>query len=252
MTYVNRLLEAWQDGRTTLGAWAVFPGPGAEALVRPGIDWVGLDLQHGLLGADDLMTLAPAVAARGAAPIARVAENDATVIGRALDSGAEGVIVPLVDDAAGAASAVAACRFPPRGGRSYGPSRFVLESGSWEPADVEKVACIVMIETATGLRNVEEIARTPGVDAILIGPSDLAIALGRPPATTHEDGQVQEAITAIQAAAVDAGIVAGIVCPDGTVARPYVVAGFRMVVVAIDFGLLSAGAAAQLEAAQGR
>jgi 4-hydroxy-2-oxoheptanedioate aldolase len=251
MTFVNPLLEAWQAGRTTLGAWAIMPGPGAEAMVRPGIDWVIVDLQHGLIGPDHFLTLAPAIAARGAVPLARVAANDATLIGRALDSGGLGVVVPLVDDADGAARAVAACRFAPRGVRSYGPSRFTMQTGSSDPADVERVACIVMIETAEGLRNVKEIAATPGVDAILIGPADLAIGLGVPPASTHDDATVREAVAVIRSEAEAAGIVAGMVCPNGTIARRYVALGFRMVVAAIDLSLLAAGTDAELRNAQG-
>jgi 4-hydroxy-2-oxoheptanedioate aldolase len=251
MTYVNPLLEAWQGGRTTLGAWAVLPGPGVEALVRPGIDWVIVDLQHGLVGMDDFIALVPAISGRGAVPLARVAENDMTVIGRALDAGALGVIVPLVGNRADAERAVAACHFPPRGNRSYGPSRFAINTGSWEPSDVERVACIVMIETAEGLENASEIARTPGIDAILIGPSDLAIALGVPPATTHEDTKVQEAVAVIREAALEAGIVAGMVCTGGTIARRYVLAGFRMVVAAVDLTLLLDGVEAELRAAEG-
>ena len=250
MTFVNPLLQAWQAGRTTLGAWAILPGPGAEAMVRPGIDWVVVDLQHGLIGPEHLLTLAPAIAARGAVPLVRVAENDAAAIGRALDSGGLGVVVPLVDDADDAARAVAACRFPPRGVRSYGPSRFALHTGSSDPADVERVACIVMIETAEGLRNAKEIARTPGVDAILIGPSDLAIALGIPPASTHDDATVREAIAVIRGEAEAAGIVAGMVCANGTIARPYVAGGFRMVVAAIDMTLLADGTDAELRIAE--
>ncbi len=251
MPFVNPLLEALEAGRTTLGAWVSLPGPGAEALVRPGIDWVVVDLQHGLIGPEGFMALAPAIAARGAVPLARVAENDAAVIGRALDSGGLGVIVPLVDDADGAARAVAACRFPPQGERSYGPARFAMTTGSSEPADVERVACIVMIETAEGLRNAKRIAETPGVDAILIGPSDLAIALGVPPASTHDDATVAEAIEVIRAAAEAAGVGAGMVCPNGTIARRYVAAGFRMVVAAVDMALLADGTDAELRLARG-
>lgn len=250
MEYVNPLLAAWADGRTTLGTFITLPGQvGSEALSGPGIDWACVDLQHGNVSNDDLLILVPAIANRGASPMARVAVNDATVIGQALDAGAVGVIVPLVDTAADAARAVAACRFPPAGVRSYGPARFGIETGAWEPSEVEKVACVVMIETSDGLANVEAIARTPGVDALIVGPSDLAIALGRSPWVAHRDETVYAAITRVREAAAEAGIVAGIVTGSGTIARRYLDDGFRMVCIATDVSLLLDGIARELEAA---
>lgn len=252
MEYVNPLLQAWSNGRTTLGTFVMLPSQvGAEVMAGPGIDLVCVDLQHGNLSVEDFLLLVPAIAAQGAVPVARVEANDPTVIGHALDAGAAAVVVPLVDDADGARRAVAACRFPPNGVRSYGPARFGVVSGAWEPADVEKVACIVMIETAEGLANVREIAATPGVDGILIGPSDLAIAHGISPWVAHQHETVQGAIATIRAAATDAGIITGIVCGSGQIARPYIEAGLRMVCIATDVGLLLGGLAAEVQAASG-
>ena len=114
----------------------------------------------------------------GSAGLVRVEANHATPIGRALDLGAAGVIVPLVNSADDAAAAVAAARYPPRGIRSYGPLRSDLRIGP-TPAEVDDtVLVLAMIETADGLTNLEEIAATPGLDGVYVGPSDLSIGLG--------------------------------------------------------------------------
>jgi len=252
MGFENPLLRAWVEGRTTFGAFAMLPSPvSAEALARPGIDWVCADFQHGQIGRSDFIALVAGITARGAVPVARVAAADETLIGQALDDGALAVIVPLVEDRATAELAVAACRFPPNGRRSYGPGRFAAATGSWDPADAEHVACIVMVETAAGLANVEAIATTTGIDGIVIGASDLAISLGVSPTVAHETDVVTDAIARIREATTDAGHIAGIVCPDGTLARRYADDGFRMISVATDLTVLMGGVERELAAAMG-
>ena len=110
----------------------------------------------------------------------RVGANDAAPIGRALDAGAAGVIVPLVNTAEEAARAVAASRYPPAGIRSYGPGRSLAGVGPLATEINDAVTVLAMIETAEGLANVEAIAATPGLDGLYIGPSDLTIGLGEP------------------------------------------------------------------------
>ena len=111
-------------GETLVGAWCSLPGPGpAELLAAGGVDYVVLDLQHGLLGEGDLPPLFPAIEAHGAAPLVRLRANDPVAIGRVLDLGAEGIVVPNVDSVEEARSAVRATLYPPRGTRGFGPVR---------------------------------------------------------------------------------------------------------------------------------
>ena len=133
----------------------------------------------------------------------RVARNEPFPIGQALDLGAQGVIVPMVESAEEAAAAVAACRYAPEGIRSFG----ALRAGAGE-----RPLCLVMIETRAGLEHAAEIAATPGLDGIYVGPSDLALSLGLQPTLRLEHPPVLEALAVVHAACADAGIAAGVHC----------------------------------------
>ena len=158
--------------------------PAAERIARLGYDYVVLDGQHGLIGYQGLMTgllaidAGAAIGPRATVGMVRVEANDPTPIGRALDAGATGVIVPLIDTAEDVASAVRAAKYPPVGARSFGPMRASLRIGP-VPADAnEATVVLAMIETPLGLKNVAEICATPGLDGVYVGPSDLSLALG--------------------------------------------------------------------------
>lgn len=238
----NPILDRLGRGEAALGAWTVTGSPlAAEAMIAPGIDFVAVDLQHGSPELSDLRPVVTAVEARGVPLVARVAVNDATVIGRALDLGALGIIVPLVDDTDAAARAVAACRYAPAGVRSYGPSHVGMAQGTWDPRELERVAVFVMVETARALANVRAIAATPGISGIVIGPSDLSIALGEDAFQAHQTPRVVDAIMTIKDACLDADVAAGIVCPSAEVGARYLAAGFRFITLGSDVGLLLGG-----------
>lgn len=169
----------------------------------------------------------------------RVPANDPARIGQLLDAGAGGVVVPMVSSAQEAARAVAATRYQPEGTRSFGPFRGTGKYGASVREELEDVAVVVMIETLDGLRNVDEIAAVPGVDCLYVGPSDLACALGLWPG---DHSEVEKAIRRIKEAAHNAGLVAGIQCPDGPAGRRRLEEGFRMVTVVQDVALLNRAA----------
>jgi hypothetical protein len=150
-----------------VGGWLQLPGPAtAELMGSVGYDFVCVDTQHGLIGDDALLPMLQALAATGTPSLVRVSHNALDVIGRALDRGAAGVVVPLVESVEEAAAAVVACHYPPRGTRSYGPTRV-----AWGDADVLAPGlCAVMIETAAGLAALPGILQVDGVDAVFVGP----------------------------------------------------------------------------------
>jgi 4-hydroxy-2-oxoheptanedioate aldolase len=242
---LNRRLR---DGQQLFGAWCSLPGPGAaELLAAGGVDHVVVDLQHGLASEGDLAALFAAIEARGAAPLVRVLANDPVAIGRALDLGAHGVVVPNVDSAEEAALAVGAALYPPRGTRGYGPLRAALTLG----ADaLEDVAVIVQIESREAVERVESIAGVAGVSALYVGPWDLSVSLGLPVPPDLDDPVLAEAVARVRAAADAAGLPAGVHTIRAADAALLAAAGWRLVNVADDATLLRDGAAAGLERAR--
>lgn len=247
-------IERIRRRERSLGYWVVCDNPvGTERLARLGYDYVAVDAQHGLVDYKGWLSALMAIDAGGrSAGLVRVPANDVTWIGQALDAGARGVIVPLVDDAAQAAAAVRACRYVPAGVRSYGPMRSSLRVGPAPDGANAQVLCTVMIETAAALENVDEICHTPGLDGVYVGPSDLTLGLG---GTTSTDPAVAEllddAMDTICAAAARAGIAAGVHCPDGATAARRLARGFTFATVSSDLTHLEQAAAAHLAAAQG-
>jgi 4-hydroxy-2-oxoheptanedioate aldolase len=237
-----------------LGYWSVMDCPVAtEWVAHVGWDYIALDMQHGIIGYSGMVAGLTAVdSAAGPVGLVRVEANNPTPIGRALDAGAAGVIVPLINTAAEAADAVAAATYPPSGIRSYGPMRSQLRIGPL-PADADRdTAVLAMIETPQGLANVDEIAAVPGLDGVYVGPSDLRIAVGgahsQDPAV---DDEFEAALVRIQRAAAAAGVAAGIHTPDGATAARRLAQGYTFASVASDLVHLKLASAAHLKAAMG-
>ena len=236
------LREKLERGGPAIGLWASIPSAlTAEVMALAGPDYVVADQQHGALDPATLMGMMAAIAGAGVPPLVRVAANDPFAIGQALDLGAAGVIVPFVSSGEEAARAVAACRYQPEGIRSFG----ALRAGSGE-----RPLCLVMIETRAGLERAEEIARTPGLDGIYVGPSDLALSLGLQPTIRLEHPPVLEALAVVHAACADAGVVAGVHCLAAEDV-PAQAERFAMVTAGGDTLLLQAAAAAALRTARG-
>jgi 4-hydroxy-2-oxoheptanedioate aldolase len=235
-----------------VGYWSVLDAPAAtERVARLGYDYVALDAQHGLLGYSGVLNGLMAIdASQRAVGLVRVDSNNPTSIGRALDAGAAGIIVPLIDTAADAAAAVTAAKYPPLGRRSYGPMRSALRVGP-VPAEANASTLVfAMIETPDGLANVKEICATPGLDGIYVGPSDLALAVGGAfPGDPAIEAEFNEALTTVADAAAAAGIAAGIHTAAGTIAAQRLGQGYTFVTIASDLTHLELAAKAHLDAA---
>jgi 4-hydroxy-2-oxoheptanedioate aldolase len=245
-----RLRAKWEAGRPTFGLWAAIPASvTAELGAAVGYDYICIDLQHGLSDEWTMVSMLQATVAAGGTPLVRPTWNEPGLIMRALDLGAAGVIIPLVSSAAEAERAVQACRYPPVGTRSYGPSRAELVVGSSVPEELAAAAlCFVMIETRDGLDHVEEIAATPGLDGLYIGPSDLSLALGLAPGSGGPE--LEQAIARVLEVAHSGGLIAGMHCRNGEAARARAEQGFDMVTVVVDASLFSASIKRELEDAQ--
>ena len=164
MSFKNPLTSAFRRGEQVLGAWGTLPDPfAAEIFGRQGYHYVCVDQQHGMIDDSTAFPMIQAISASGAAPIVRTRWNEPAAIMSALDAGALGVVVPMIETREDALAAVRACRFPPAGLRSYGPIRARDVMGSTDPVVLGDVACIIMIETASALDDLDAIVSTPGV-----------------------------------------------------------------------------------------
>jgi 2-keto-3-deoxy-L-rhamnonate aldolase RhmA len=226
------LRERWDRGEPALGGSAHLGAGSIPALAAAGYDWIWMDCQHGPYDEGDAAAVLRGLVGAPFAVAVRVSHNDAAAIGRVLDAGADAVIVPLVDSAQEAADAVAACRYPPAGVRSFGPGRSDL---GFDLDVLEgRAACFVMVESANALRDVDAIAAVEGLAGIVVGPIDLGISLGVAPRDAAGSERVFAALAEIHAACERAGIVPGVVGLGAEHARRCVELGFRFVGVGAD------------------
>ncbi|WP_116365720.1 HpcH/HpaI aldolase family protein [Parahaliea mediterranea] len=249
---INQALQHWRVGESSLGVWSNLPDIHlAETLARMGFDWICFDLQHGLMDYSDLTRLLPAICGQPLTPLVRVAANQSDQIGKVLDAGAHGVIVPMVNTADDARRAAAACRYPPAGNRSCGPLRdAMIEGFNYLATANEQIACIAMIETEEGLANVEAIAATTGIDALFVGPMDLCYGLGLPPGD-FDSPPFRAAIERILKATGDAGIATGMFGYTAQMANSALEGGFDFASAGTDISFFRSGAQQALAIASG-
>ena len=245
----NKIKQMWRDGKcVTLGWLSISHGFSAEVMARMGFDSLCVDLQHGTSEMNSVLPMLQAVSQTDTTPIVRVAWNEPAAIMRALDLGAYGIIVPLVNTAAEAAMAVAACRYPPVGMRSSGPVRAVQYGGAdYQSKANDEIIIMAMIETKEGIENLEAICATPGLDAVYIGPADLSFALGLAPRGDNPDPLHLATCDKILKAAHKAGIKCVMHCASAAFAAGAVKRGFDMVMLTSDLSCMIAGARQQLD-----
>jgi 4-hydroxy-2-oxoheptanedioate aldolase len=236
-SHPNRLKAILAGGETAVGfSCALGSAQIAEEFAMAGFDFIYIDQQHGLTSQETLIEMLRAVARSETTPLVRVAANDPALIGTALDAGAEGVIVPMINNADEASRAAQACRYHPRGIRSWGPIRARYGLGADPQTVNQEVLCLVMIETSEGLMNLEEILDTPGVDGVYIGPADLGVSLGGQPHSFEQasDPLQIEAIDRIRQACAKRGRIVGLSGdPEHLAAQ-----GFNMITAALDFAMI--------------
>lgn len=239
---MHALKEAIARGRPSLGVWATSGAPAlAEQCGRAGLDFVLLDTQHGAITEAGLLPCIQAVSLGGTPALVRTGSAEPRLIMRALDLGAAGVVVPLVSAPEQAAAAVAACRYPPAGVRSFGPVRRYYDATGVNDTDP---LCLVMIETAAGLENIDAIAATPGLDGVFIGPVDLGLDLGLGIADFTELGPLREPVERIVAAARRHRIIAGAASLSPSTVEPLLELGVELTTLGGEAGYVSRGLAA--------
>lgn len=249
----NRLKAVWAEGRPAINGWlSIGNSFTAEIMAAQGYDSVTVDVQHGALDYTALLPMFQAMRASGVVPLARVPWLEPGIVMKVLDAGAYGVICPMVNTGAEAAEFVSYLRYPPRGQRSFGPTRASFSAGANYAAEAnDEILAFAMVETATAMENLDAIAATPGLDGIYVGPADLTLSMtqGRlAPAFDREEPEMVDALKAIAAACRKNGIHAALHCGTPEYAARAVGWGYQMTTISGDARLLAAAAAASVKA----
>ena len=249
----NSIRQKIASGLPVINGWLAIPSSySAEIIGHQGFDSVTVDLQHGMIGIDAALPMFQALSSTPTIPLARVPWNDPSQIMRLLDSGAYGIICPMISTVDDAVSFVASCRYPPHGQRSFGPARAMLYGGSdYYPHADKEILALGMIETQAGLDNLDKILAIEGLDGIYIGPNDLALALGSVPKSESDDPVVMKAVEHIRARALAHGKIAGIFCSSGEAAAMRIKQGFQMVTPGNEAALMASAAKAAVATARG-
>ncbi len=246
----NALRTLWERESQAVNGWLALPCSfSAELMAHQGWDSLTIDLQHGLIDYQMAVQMLQAISTTETVPLVRVPGLDPAIIMKLLDAGAYGIICPLINNAADVARLVAACRYPPQGTRSSGPIRASVYAGSDYIAQANhEILAIAMIETRSALEQLEDILSVEGLDAIYVGPSDLALSLGHKPRLDPVEKVVVDAIEHVLTRALKAKIPAGIHTESPAYAEQMLTKGFRLVTVGTDVRLLQAKGTEVLQA----
>jgi 4-hydroxy-2-oxoheptanedioate aldolase len=247
----NTALAKMRAGEPTFGTWLSIPNSvSAEVMARQGFDWICIDMQHGMVDYSDAVHMLQAISQTDCIPFVRVPWLEFGIIGKVLDAGAMGVIIPMVNSVEEAKLAVSACRYFPDGARSFGPIRAAYYAGADYFAHAnEEIACMPMIETRQAYDRIDDILSVPGITAVYVGPADMSITLGQRPGMDN-DGEFDQVQRGIVEACNRHGVVPGI-HSNAQLAAKRVAGGFKMITVSGDLGGMAVAAAADLKLARG-
>ncbi len=239
----NTVREKLRRGEPSLGTWVTIPHAlVAGMLARTDFDWLTVELEHTPMTIETAALCFALVAARGKVPLARVPVNSVENIKRVLDTGAFGVIVPMVNTRAEAEAVVAAARYAPEGARSIGgllhAQNFSTDPGEYYAKANGQILVVVMMETAQAVENANEILSVPGIDACFIGPNDLHKSLGLPPMFESDHPAFVQSVDRILRVAKKNKVAAGIHVVDAQTAQRRIAQGFQMIAVGSDAAFL--------------
>jgi len=240
----NNVKSIWKRGGAVINGWLGIPSSvAAENMAQAGWDALTVDLQHGLVDYQTAVTMLQAVSTTQTVPLARVPWLEPGIIMKLLDAGAYGIVCPMINTRAECEAFVRTCRYPPLGYRSFGPVRAQWYAGAdyWKHANSTVIA-MAMIETKQAVENLDDILSVPGLDALYIGPNDLALTLGCAPSGVPTDPIVLNAIKTIVAGAKRHGVFAGIHCGSTAMAKEMIALGFQFVTLLADNAFLATAA----------
>jgi 4-hydroxy-2-oxoheptanedioate aldolase len=240
----NPLRKIWANNEVVINGWLHIPSSFAsEVMAHQGWDSLTLDTQHGPYDFSSSVSMIQAIQTTPTAVVARVSWNDPGTIMKYLDAGVHAIICPMVNTAVECEAFIGACRYPPQGFRSYGPTRAALHFGPEYATSANGfVVTMPMIETAQALENLEQILDVPGVDAIFVGPGDLGQALYGQAQIDRETPEFLVTLEHIAKTARAKNIAAGIFTGSGKYAKKMIEIGYNFVTISSDARLLALAA----------
>ncbi len=254
----NHVKEKLKRGEPTLGAWLSLPGiVPARLMAQLGFDWLLIDMEHSAQNPAIMADMVGAIADAGtSAPFVRVPGHNVEWFKWALDAGAWGVLVPMINTREEAEKAVSWSKYPPLGTRSIGGTFAPYGFGTTDRARYaqtanEEIIVIIQIESAQAMQNLDEILAVPGIDVAFVGPNDLHAQIGLTPSMEGTEPEFIAALERIKVTAKKNSVATGIMSSDGKSAAERVRQGFQMVTVTTDIGSMTAGATQNLRRALG-
>jgi 4-hydroxy-2-oxoheptanedioate aldolase len=239
----NSVRTKLKQGHPSIGTWLTLPDPlAARMMARVGFDWLTVELEHTPTNLETAATIFAIVSASGSVPLVRVPWNTGENIKRVLDTGAWGVVVPMVNSRAEAEAAVAAARYAPRGNRSIGGQlhavNFETDPATYYARANDQILVVLMAEHVKAIEGADEILSVPGIDVVFIGPNDLHHSLGKPPSFESDDPAFTEAVAHVLKMARKHGVSPGIHVADTAAAKRRLAEGFQFIAVASEAGMM--------------
>lgn len=232
------LKKKLENNELTIGSWITLGHPSiGEIMADAGFDWLVVDMEHSVIGLRETQLLVSAIESKGVVPLVRVGENSANLIKRVMDTGAHGVIVPMVNSKAEAAAAVRAVKYPPSGTRGVGLARaqgYGMKFEKYRDWVAEESVVIVQIEHIKAVENLEAILGTEGVDGFIVGPYDISGSIGVPGEFEHPE--VLEALRRVRETARELGVTSGfhVIPPEPDRVREKIQQGYRFIAYSLD------------------
>ncbi len=239
----NHVRHKLKRGEASVGTWLTLPDTvAARLMAHVGFDWLTVELEHTPTTFETAANSFAIIAASGGVPLARVPWNTGENIKRVLDTGAWGIVVPMVNSRAEAEAAVAAARYAPLGQRSIGgqmhAANFDTDPSTYYAKANDEILVVLMAEHVKAIEAAEDILSVPGIDVIFIGPNDLHNSMGLPPAFESNDKQFTEAVQHILKTAKKHGVAPGIHVADVAAAQRRLAEGFQFIAVASETGMM--------------
>lgn len=239
----NPVKSALQAGQPQVGTWLSFGNVFATRLMaRVGFPWLTLDMEHSAIDWEQASILFAAISDAGCVPLVRVPKGDHTHIKRVLDAGAMGIVVPMVNTAQEAKTAIAAAKYPPVGNRSLGGGQHSLNfdatAGEYFQKANDEILVVLQTESPQGVENAEEIYSLPGVDAIFIGPVDLRAQMRTPDGTDPTPEAHEEMIQRVLRTGRQVGTPVGLHVQTVDDVRRRIEEGFQFIAIGSELKMM--------------